>query len=538
MISRVVTRLEGMTGLGIKAPVKAVAQSNLTLNGLLVVDGYQTQDGDRVIATNQTIGIDNGIYIASQKAWLRAPDWNQDRDVVSGTLILDVIRRVGWMAEFDGDYLIGITVPRFTVMYGDVTISAGGEANFNPGYFPTFISSTSFSIDGVDVSKMYYVTRRMRFEDNLGNATFGVIATSVFGGPDTTITMTMEGSDVVPAIITAAIFTTSDTQWSPIPVNNHPFIAMTAAQLLSGRIGADDWWVIVGLAGFIATSNDLGATWTKRTPSGGLTTENINDVSYDSDNQRFMAVADDTYIITSLDGINWVSSQPSDLTGAITSGSGNLQRIAYGNTDSQSLPGFALFGSFSSASNSEVYTTVDNGANWTSEGLIANTAQLRVFEYTPHILGRYFFNHVDAMSSVLPGPTWSSTNEDSGATGVNDITWLDTPDNAIEVNAQGNVRSSDQHGQAQWFDRVDDTTGIFGASDMLCCAFSVLQQRAIMGGKDGKMGFTEDAATFFLIGNGFNPTAEILDIWYDENDAIWIAISNDGNICRSTTGIS
>lgn len=540
--SRVVTRLEGMPALGIKAPVKAIAQANLALLGLVVVDQYQTLDGDRILAISQTLGTDNGIWVARQKAWERAPDWNQDDDVVSGVLILDTIRRAGWMAEFTGPFRIKTTEPNFVPIYGDIAVSPAGEANFNPGYALTFVSTTSFSIDGINVTNLYHVGRRIRFKDNLANESAGVVLTSVFT-TDTVITMTMEGADVVPGIMTAAILTTSDVQWSPLPVPNHPFVSMAKAKIVSGRIGEEDWWVIVGSGGFIATSNDGGNFWKQRTITGGLAAQDINDVAYDPDNQRFMAVADGTWIITSVDGVAWVSSQESTLLAAIASGNGDLDHIAYGNTSLSSNLGFAVVGAFSSATNNDVYWSTDYGATFALG--IANSVSIangKFYRWNDSVTKKYFFTNTFSQTPQVA--TWTSTNEDSSGAGGQDIDFDPgvSPNNiAITVHADGQIRMGGGGGVSAWSNLQVINTGTFGTTDLLCIVFSVLLGRWVACGKDGKIGFAERTGApnpWTLVTNGFNPTAHILDIAFDENNGLFIAISNDGNICRSTTGIS
>ncbi len=81
-------RIAGLNqGIAIKAPVAAVASSNLTLSGLQTVGGVVLTDGDRVLVTAQTDTVQNGIYNARTGAWERAKDMNGANDVVSGTLV-------------------------------------------------------------------------------------------------------------------------------------------------------------------------------------------------------------------------------------------------------------------------------------------------------------------------------------------------------------------------------------------------------------------------------------------------------------------
>lgn len=87
--------------LAIKAPCIAVQTTPLAdLEGLLVVDGFQTAAGDRVLVVNQTDPIENGIYCAQVSEWTRTPDFDGNRDVTRGTIV-NVDRSVGTSAVYE-----------------------------------------------------------------------------------------------------------------------------------------------------------------------------------------------------------------------------------------------------------------------------------------------------------------------------------------------------------------------------------------------------------------------------------------------------
>lgn len=76
------------TGLAVKAPVLAVATSNITLSGLNPVGSYTPNDGDRILVIGQSDATTNGIYQAHVAGWTRTADFSNNSDVVSGTLIV------------------------------------------------------------------------------------------------------------------------------------------------------------------------------------------------------------------------------------------------------------------------------------------------------------------------------------------------------------------------------------------------------------------------------------------------------------------
>lgn len=92
MPSTITDRLYGAnSGVAVKAPVVAVALTNIVLKGLQTVGGVLVNAGDRVLVAGQTSPIDNGIYNVSASGWTRAGDFDGPYDVVNGTLVVQPI---------------------------------------------------------------------------------------------------------------------------------------------------------------------------------------------------------------------------------------------------------------------------------------------------------------------------------------------------------------------------------------------------------------------------------------------------------------
>lgn len=127
----------------IKTPVKAATTAALAaLSGLLVVDGYQTVDGDRVLVKDQADQKTNGIYNAASGAWARAKDADGNLDWVQGTLVRCLNGNANGDAWFQqttgGTIAVGtsnLVFSRLNVSFVTLVsaVAAAGQTLFNLG---------------------------------------------------------------------------------------------------------------------------------------------------------------------------------------------------------------------------------------------------------------------------------------------------------------------------------------------------------------------------------------------------------------------
>lgn len=107
-----------VSGLAIKAPCVTETVANIVLSGLQTINGVVLLDGDRVLVKDQTLGYENGLYNASATAWDRTGDWDGNRDVTNGTLVV-VARSTNvavWQMSSTTPFLVGTTVPTFLIL--------------------------------------------------------------------------------------------------------------------------------------------------------------------------------------------------------------------------------------------------------------------------------------------------------------------------------------------------------------------------------------------------------------------------------------
>ena len=72
-------------------PVKTVSEANVDVatGGLIAVNGYTVQDGDRVLLLGQTVTTEDGIYLARSGAWERAEDAEIGDDLGSALIVVE-----------------------------------------------------------------------------------------------------------------------------------------------------------------------------------------------------------------------------------------------------------------------------------------------------------------------------------------------------------------------------------------------------------------------------------------------------------------
>lgn len=73
---------------GWKWPVRVATTASITLSGTQTIDGVALSANDRVLVKNQGTGSQNGLYIVKSGAWVRAPDFDEGSEVVSGMMVV------------------------------------------------------------------------------------------------------------------------------------------------------------------------------------------------------------------------------------------------------------------------------------------------------------------------------------------------------------------------------------------------------------------------------------------------------------------
>ena len=118
-------------GLSVKASVRALADSNITLSGTQTIDGVALNSGDRVLLTGQTNAVDNGIYVVASGAWSRSSDMANGSNAAGVFTFVEegtVYAQTGWVCnDPPANATVGTAFLGFTQFSGagEVTVGTG-----------------------------------------------------------------------------------------------------------------------------------------------------------------------------------------------------------------------------------------------------------------------------------------------------------------------------------------------------------------------------------------------------------------------------
>lgn len=96
-----------------KQSVRVATTANVTISGLIEIDGLDLEEGDRVLVKNQTDPSENGIYLAGEDDWVRSADASSSSNIVSGMYVFveEGIENIatGWQLQSENDVTPGVT---------------------------------------------------------------------------------------------------------------------------------------------------------------------------------------------------------------------------------------------------------------------------------------------------------------------------------------------------------------------------------------------------------------------------------------------
>jgi microcystin-dependent protein len=418
-----------------------------------------------------------------------------------------------------------------------INISFGASVNnatYCPNYAFNFIDTTSWSIIGFDATNLFSVGRRLRFVDGASNY-FGTILSSAFGA-DTTMNMSMESGDVLTSTITEVCLVNGGVAWQPI--SQDPFGGTAIRGIETGSIGVTQYWVICGDAGKVAFSTDAGLTWTVATTG---TSENLNDVAYNRDDESFLVVGNTAVLLHSTDGENFAldtSSIPA--LPEFISGQADIYSCMY----DRGGQGYRVQWAMSDVAQTGNAYTTDDTATWDSTpniGTKVNVGEAKIGAIKSGLadtdLGMFYQQNIDLNQfGIIPDETGSSfVNVSSQAAVRGCRSFVDQNGSTVRIfvgRADGEIFHNTS--------LADDVT--FGSSGINAFVESLSLERMIGVADDGKIGFCDQANytandAWQLVQNGSNPLASFTDVMWNEVDGMYVAVNDQGQILRSTNGL-
>lgn len=115
-------------GQKFKEPCVCATTANIIPFNLLIIDGYQTAIGDRVLLKNQDDPAENGIYIVATTGWTRSPDMDVWAEVPGASVIVlygNTYASTGWVCTSPTDGTLDVTPITFLQTSGVGTYTAG-----------------------------------------------------------------------------------------------------------------------------------------------------------------------------------------------------------------------------------------------------------------------------------------------------------------------------------------------------------------------------------------------------------------------------
>lgn len=118
-------------GLSWKDSARAASTANIDLatGGLLNIDGVAVVNGERVLAKNQTLPEENGIYVVNGAgAWTRATDADAANEILGAAVFIEegsTQANTMWTMTTDAPITIGTTALTFVQFAATVSLTAG-----------------------------------------------------------------------------------------------------------------------------------------------------------------------------------------------------------------------------------------------------------------------------------------------------------------------------------------------------------------------------------------------------------------------------
>jgi len=346
------------SGLSWKQPFQVATISNLaSRSGFLVIDGYQTVAGDRVLVKNQTNAAENGIYVASSGAWAYATDGDNWEEYVSAIGFVEYGTQLGsaWYCSAQSGGTLGVTALNWSNFSVAGTYFAGTGLT---------LAAYTFSITNTGVTAGNYGTESRSV--TLAINAQGQI-TSAIDQPIAIANTQVSGLGTMSTQAANSVAITGGT------INGTAIGGTTAAAVTGTTITAGTQFTGAGtgLTG-TATSLSIGGTAAKATNIVGGATGSIPYQSA-TDTTALLAAGTNGQVLTLASGVpSWVTPAATGVTSV--SGTGTVN-------------GITLTGTVTSTGSLTLGGTLDLSAPPAIGGTTANTVRGTTITATTGFVG-------------------------------------------------------------------------------------------------------------------------------------------------------
>jgi len=152
-------------GIDVHPSVQWTTNGNINLTGTANQAGLDTAGtltvGNRILVKNQTVGLQNGIYVVSSGSWTRATDFDSSSNVSANAFFFveqgTEYSDTGWTLTNDGVIAIGTDALTFTQFSGAGAVSAGDGLTKTGSTLNVVGTANRISVaaDSIDISSSY-----------------------------------------------------------------------------------------------------------------------------------------------------------------------------------------------------------------------------------------------------------------------------------------------------------------------------------------------------------------------------------------------
>jgi hypothetical protein len=253
-------------GQAVKAPCRAATTANITLSGEQVVDGVVVVAGDRVLVKNQSLGYENGIYLASTGNWVRSKDFDGAYDVVTGSRVFVTLGTVAAGLEYYVSTTGDITIDSTNITFGSsgaqaATSAAAAAASAAAASTSAGNSATSAAASGASASAASGSATAAAGSASAAAATAAALSVT-FPPPGSFKNLAVKVASNTTVTVTADFLTTTNgTNYQTTAVSGTINFATTGANGLdAGSIASATWYAIFVIAKADGTTALLAST--------------------------------------------------------------------------------------------------------------------------------------------------------------------------------------------------------------------------------------------------------------------------------------